>query len=389
MGMKKRIAVLGSTGSVGTQALQCCKRQGYDVTVLAANRNVNLLEQQTRAFSPHCVVISDKSAYREIKTRLADTGVRLLAGMDGLCEAASLEENEIVCNALVGMIGLRPTLAALDARKTVALANKETLVAAGALVMARANEKDAEILPVDSEHSAIFQCLCSGRWEEIRKIILTCSGGPFFGKSASELEQMTVADALNHPNWSMGHKITIDSATLMNKGLEFIEAMWLFALQPEQIEIVIHPQSIVHSAVEFRDGAVIAQMGIPDMQIPIQYALTYPERCPTHGLPLSLTEAGKLTFAEPDYRTFACLRHCLEAARRGGLYPCAVNGANEQAVALFLAGKIGFGQIGRAVGYVLGKMNCKDNGLYTLEEVLETTETARQMVLEYCKARPE
>lgn len=387
--MKKKVAVLGSTGSVGTQTLQCCKRLGYEVTVLAANRNVNLLEQQARAYTPRYIVISDKSAYKEIKRRLADTGVRLLAGMDGLCQAASLAENDIVCNALVGMIGLRPTLAALGAGTAVALANKETLVAAGALVMALSNERDAEILPVDSEHSAIFQCLRAGQWDEIHKVILTCSGGPFYGKKAAELEKVTVADALNHPNWSMGQKITVDSATLMNKGLEFIEAMWLFALRPEQIEIVVHPQSVVHSAVEFRDGAVIAQLGIPDMQIPIQYALTYPERYPTHGLPLSLTECAKLTFAEPDYRAFACLRHCLEAARRGGLYPCAVNGANEQAVALFLAGKIGFAQIGRAVGHVLEHINCKDDNLYTLEEVLATAETAREMVLEYCKAGPE
>lgn len=387
--MKKKIAVLGSTGSVGTQTLQCCKRLGYGVTVLAANRNVNLLEQQARAFTPRYVVISDKSAYREIKTRLADTGVRLLAGMDGLCEAAALAENDLVVNSLVGMIGLRPTVAALNAGKTLALANKETLVAAGALVMALSNERDAEILPVDSEHSAIFQCLRCGQWDEIRKVILTCSGGPFFGKSAGELEKVTVAEALNHPNWTMGQKITIDSATLMNKGLELIEAMWLFALQPEQIEIVVHPQSVVHSAVEFRDGAMIAQMGIPDMQIPIQYALTYPARFPTHGLPLSLTECAKLTFAEPDYRVFACLRHCIEAARRGGLYPCAVNGANEQAVALFLAGKIGFGQIGRAVGHVLDKIGCKAEDVYMLNEVLETAEIAREMVLEYCGARSE
>lgn len=387
--MKKRIAILGSTGSVGSQALQCCKRLGYGVTVLAANRNVNLLEQQAREYTPRYVVISDKAAYKEIKTRLADTGVRLLAGMDGLCEAASFAENDMVCNALVGMIGLRPTVAALKAGKPLALANKETLVAAGALVMALSTEHDAEILPVDSEHSAIFQCLRAGRWEEIHKVILTCSGGPFFGKSAAELEKVTVEQALNHPNWSMGQKITVDSATLMNKGLEFIEAMWLFALQPEQIEIVIHPQSVIHSAVEYRDGAVIAQLGIPDMQIPIQYALTYPERHPTHGLPLSLTECAKLTFAEPDYRVFSCLRHCLEAARLGGLYPCAVNGANEQAVALFLAGKIGFAKIGRAVGHVLENIHCQDSERYTLDQVLETAEIAREMVLEYCKAGPE
>lgn len=383
--MKKKIAVLGSTGSVGTQTLKCCKRLGYEVSVLAANQNVGLLEQQVRKFSPRSVVISDKSAYREMKRRLADTGVQLLAGMDGLCEAASFPENDIVVNSLVGMVGLRPTLAALEAKKDVALANKETMVAGGALVTSLAKKNHVKILPVDSEHSAIFQCLCCGQKDSVKKVLLTCSGGPFLGKSAAELEEVTTEQALRHPNWSMGQKITIDSATLMNKGLEFIEAMWLFSLRPEQIEIVVHPQSIIHSAVEFQDGAVIAQLGLPDMQIPIQYALTWPDRYPIPGKTLSLTDCAKLTFMEPDYRAFACLRHCRKAADKGGLYPCAVNSANEQAVSLFLAGKIGFGEIGRSVGYVLDEQCCKEEDTYTLTEVLDTAEIARQMVLEYCK----
>ena len=387
--MKKKIAVLGSTGSVGTQTLKCCKRLGYEVSVLAANQNVGLLEQQVRKFSPRSVVISNKSAYREMKRRLADTGVQLLAGMDGLCEAAAFPENDIVVNSLVGMVGLRPTLAALEAKKNVALANKETMVAGGALVTGLAKKNHVKILPVDSEHSAIFQCLCCGQRDAVKKVLLTCSGGPFLGKTASELEKVTTEQALCHPNWSMGQKITVDSATLMNKGLEFIEAMWLFSLQPEQIEIVVHPQSIIHSAVEFQDGAVIAQLGLPDMQIPIQYALTWPDRYPIKGESLSLTNCGKLTFIEPDYRAFACLRHCRRAADKGGLYPCAVNSANEQAVSLFLAGKIGFGDIGRSVGYVLDGLHCKEEDTYTLTEVLDTAETARQMVLEYCKTSPE
>lgn len=384
--MKKKIAVLGSTGSIGTQTLQCCKRLGYPVTVLAANRNVNLLEQQARAYHPRYVVVSDKNAYSEIKRSLADTDVKLLAGMDGLCEAAALAENDMVCNALVGMMGLCPTLAALEAGTAIALANKETLVAAGALVTSLAKERQVELLPVDSEHSAIFQCLRSGMQNEVKKLLLTASGGPFLGKETAEIEHATIEDTLRHPNWSMGQKISVDSATLMNKGLELIEAMWLFSLPAEQIEIVVHPQSVIHSAVEFCDGAVIAQLGIPDMQIPIQYALTHPERYPTHGAGLSLTDYGKLTFMKPDIQTFACLRYGIKAAQCGGLLPCAVNSANEQAVALFLAGKISLGQIGRAIGHVMGKIQCKANEHYTLQDVLSVHDTASSMVLEYCKA---
>ena len=385
--LKKTIALLGSTGSIGTQTLRCCKNLGYGVDVLATNRNAALLETQAREFHPRCVVVSDKTAYADLKTRLADTDIRLLAGVEGMCEAASLPGADVVCNAVVGMVGLRPTLAAIAAKKTVALANKETLVAGGRLVMNAAEENGVKVLPVDSEHSAIFQSLQGSDRAALRKIILTASGGPFRGKTAAELEGMTAADALKHPNWSMGAKITVDSATLMNKGLEFIEAMWLFGLSPDQIEIVVHPQSVVHSAVEYADGAVIAQMGTPDMAVPIQYALTWPHRAPTGAKRLSLTDCGGLTFEKPDYGTFACLGFCIEAAKRGGLYPCAVNAANEYAVGRFLSGSLGFLEIGRCVGYILEHFPCNAEELYTLEEVLEAERTARELAEAYCARR--
>ena len=385
--MERRIALLGSTGSIGTQTLKLCRTLGYGVDVLAANRNVALLEQQAREFCPRYVVVSDKNAYPDLKARLADTGIRLLAGAEGLCEAAALPGADTVCNAVVGMVGLRPTLAAIEAGKTVALANKETLVAGGQLVTAAAKARGVRILPVDSEHSAIFQCLQGSRRGDLRRVLLTASGGPFRGKKAAELEGVKAADALRHPNWSMGAKVTVDSSTLMNKGLEFIEAMWLFGLSPDQIEVVVHPQSVVHSAVEYRDGAVIAQLGVPDMAIPIQYALTWPNREPIPGLrPLSLADYGTLTFERPDLEAFPCLRHCIEAARLGGLAPCAVNAANEQAVALFLAGKLGFCDIGRVVVLALERFSRKGEELYTLEEVEEAAGAARELVLEYCSA---
>lgn len=385
--LKKTIALLGSTGSIGTQTLRCCKNLGYGVDVLAANRNAALLETQAREFHPRCVVVSDKTAYADLKTRLADTDIRLLAGVEGMCEAASLPGVDVVCNAVVGMVGLRPTLAAIAAKKTVALANKETLVAGGRLVMDAAEENGVDLLPVDSEHSAIFQSLQGNDRAALKKIILTASGGPFRGKTAKELEGMTAADALRHPNWSMGAKITVDSATLMNKGLEFIEAMWLFGLSPDQIEIVVHPQSVVHSAVEYADGAVIAQMGTPDMAVPIQYALTWPHRAPTDARRLSLTDYGSLTFEKPDCGTFVCLDICIEAARRSGLYPCAVNAANEYAVGRFLAGELKFLDIGRCVGYILERFSCNTDELYTLEEVLEAEDAARALAEAYCARR--
>lgn len=382
--MTKKLTLLGSTGSIGTQALNVCRGLEYEVSALAANRNTVLLEKQAREFHPRYVAVCDESAYSDLKTRLADTDITVLAGLEGLCELASLPENDVVLNSVIGMVGLRPTLAAIAAGTTVALANKETLVAGGQLVTCAAAKNNVEIIPVDSEHSAIYQSLRGSDRRDVRKILLTASGGPFRGKTASELENVTLADALNHPNWSMGAKITVDSSTLMNKGLEFIEAMWLFSLTPEQIEIVVHPQSVVHSAVEYLDGAVIAQLGSPDMAVPIQYALTYPRRYPSPAKPLSLTDYGNLTFETPDIETFPCLRHCIAAAKKGGLYPCAVNGANEQAVELFLAGRIKYAEIGRAVGYVLEKFSLSA-GEYSIDDVMRTDAAARTAVLEYCR----
>lgn len=384
----KTITLLGSTGSIGTQTLESCRSLGIGVHALAANRQTKLLEAQAREFLPEYVVVSDRAAYDDLKIKLADTPVRLLFGIDGMCEVAAAPQADLLCNAVVGMVGLRPTLAALEAGKSVALSNKETLVAAGELVTGLARKKGVSILPVDSEHSAIFQCLQGSGENKPEKIILTASGGPFRGKTKAELAKVTLEDALKHPNWSMGAKITVDSSTLMNKGLELIEAMWLFGLPPKQIEIIVHPQSIIHSAIEYEDGAVIAQLGAPDMLLPIQYALTYPARH-TCGAPrLSLTDCATLTFEKPDLDTFDCLRHCITAAERGGLHPCAVNSANEQAVALFLAGKISYLKIGECVAKALEKARYFTDE-YTLEQVLETDRTARAQVLEYCGIQAE
>ncbi len=382
--MKKKVAVLGSTGSIGTQTLKVCKRAGYEVTALAANRSADILEQQAREFTPRRVAIFDENAYKDLKVRLADMDIDILTGMDGLCELTVLDETEIVCNAVIGMIGLRPTLAAIAAKKTLALSNKETLVAGGQLVMESAEANGVKILPVDSEHSAIFQCLQGNLQNPPRRILLTASGGPFRGYSKAELERVTLEDALKHPNWSMGAKITIDSSTLMNKGLEFIEAMWLFGISPDQIEVIVHPQSVVHSAVEYADGSVIAQMGVPDMEIPIQYALTYPKRIPGTANRLSLSEMGSLTFEPPDLQTFSCLADCMRAAGMGGLFPCAVNSANEQAVALFLQNRIRYTKIADCVHEVLERFDGREKQAYTLEMVLEADRAAREMVLEYC-----
>lgn len=343
------VSILGSTGSIGRQALEVARQHGLSVRALAAHSQTALLEQQAREFSPACVCIYRADLYDDLKARLADTKIRVLCGMDGLCEIAASRSADILLNSVVGMVGLKPTLTAIEAGTPVALANKETLVAGGALVMNAAKEKGVPIYPVDSEHSAIFQCLQGNSRKQLRKILLTASGGPFWGKKKDALQNVTVAQALNHPNWSMGNKITIDSATLMNKGLEFIEAKWLFDVTPEQIEIIVHRQSVVHSAVEYDDCSVIAQMGVPDMKIPIQYALLYPDRLPCPTRPLSLTEYGTLTFAQPDYETFDCLSACIAAIKRGDAAPCIVNGANEAAVAAFLAEQISFLDIGRLV----------------------------------------
>lgn len=344
----KTISLIGSTGSIGLQTLDVCRKHNIKVAALAANRNVKLLEEQAREFRPKLVCVYDKEFYSNLRDSLSDTSVKVLCGMEGLCEIAAMEADLFV-NSVVGMVGLLPTLTAIENGRDIALANKETLVAGGHLVMTAAERKGVKLYPIDSEHSAIFQCLQGNKREQLNKIILTASGGPFFGRKKSELRDVTVEQALNHPNWSMGNKITIDSATLMNKGLEFIEAKWLFGVSPENIEIVVNRESVIHSAVEYKDFSVIAQMGVPDMKIPIQYALLYPERAECTVKPLSLTDYGTLTFAKPDFETFDCLTGCIKAIKRGGAYPCIVNAVNEEAVGLFLSGKIPFLKIGELV----------------------------------------
>ena len=376
--MEKTISILGSTGSIGTQSLEVAKKHGIKVKALAANSNAELLAEQINEFKPDVVCIYDKNKADELKEMISGVPVKVLMGMDGLCEIASLNGVDTLVNAVVGIVGLKPTLAAIDAGVDIALANKETLVTGGKLVINRAAHKGVKIYPIDSEHSAIFQCLQGNGMNNIKKIILTASGGPFYGMTKAQLGNVTVAEALNHPNWSMGNKITIDSATLMNKGLEFIEAMWLFDLSPEQIEIVVHRESIVHSAVEYEDNSVIAQLGVPDMKIPIQYALLYPKRldCPTKSL--SLTDIGTLHFSKPDLETFDCLDACIKAITTGGRMPAVVNGANEAAVASFLDGKIGFLQIGELVKSALESIENKS--IQCLDDVLLADSAARDFV---------
>lgn len=375
----KKVTVLGSTGSIGTQALDVIEKNGYEVVGLSANSSVLQLENQVRRFRPPFACMVDERAAHALRDALRDTDTKVLAGVDGLCELAAREEADVVLNSVVGMVGLRPTLAAIEAGKPVALANKETLVAGGKLVTEAARAKGVPILPVDSEHSAIFQCLQDRHSARaLKKVILTASGGPFFGRGREELEKVSIEDALNHPNWSMGAKITVDSATLMNKGLELIEAAWLFDKTPDEIEIVVHRESVIHSLVEFDDHSVLAQLGVPDMRIPIQYALTYPERLPSPVKELSLTDYPTLHFAKPDIETFTCLKTCIEAARRGGLAPCAISGANEEAVALFLSGKIGFLEIGELVRGAMNTVPRAD--VYSLEDVLQTDAQARAYV---------
>lgn len=374
-----KIAVLGSTGSIGRQSLSVCKHLKLGVPALAAKSNVTLLAEQAREFKPKIVAIEDEKLYPELKLALNDLDVEIVAGAGATCAAARCDEADIVIDAVVGIAGLRPALAAIEAKKTLALANKESLVTGGAFVIQAAKNSGTQIIPVDSEHSAIFQCMISGSPEDVRNIILTASGGPFFGKTAAELLNVTVDDALKHPNWSMGKKITIDCATMMNKGLELIEAMWLFGLTPEQVEIVVHRQSIVHSAVEYADGSVIAQLGPTDMRGAIQYAITYPRRLKRDGERVSLTKLGSLTFDKPDLETFRCLAVCIEAAKAGGLAPCIANGANEQAVELFLDGKIGFLQIGELVAAAVKEI--KTPAKFGLSDVEETDRAAREYVL--------
>lgn len=377
----KGIALLGSTGSIGTQSLDVCRMHGYRVVCLTANRRVDLMEAQIREFRPDLVSMMDPAAADDLRTRVADTGTKVLSGMDGLIECATYSGADTVLNAVVGMVGLQPTLAAIQAKKTLALANKETLVAGGHLVTNTAKAYGVDVLPVDSEHSAIFQCL-QGSPEKgaVKKLILTASGGPFFGKTLAELENVTAADALKHPNWDMGAKITIDSATMMNKGLEFIEAKWLFDMPIDAIDIVVHRESVVHSAIAYQDNSVIAQLGVPDMRIPIQYALTYPQRLPSPVQELSLVDYGKLTFYAPDYDTFRCIDVCKDAIAAGGLRPAAANGANEESVRLFLNGKIKFTDI--AVLNRAAMEACPQVADYTLDDVLQADRAARDYVIE-------
>lgn len=377
--MTKSLSILGSTGSIGTQSLDVARLRGYTVEALTAYSDVARMEAQIREFHPKTVAMVEEKAAADLKVRVADTNTKVLSGKDGVCACARADGADTVLNSVVGMAGLEPTLAAIDAKKKLALANKETLVAGGQLVMEAAKKNGVSILPVDSEHSAIFQAL-QGRPANaaLKKIILTASGGPFFGKTKKELEKVTVADALKHPNWEMGAKITVDSATMMNKGLELIEAVWLFSVRPQDVQIVVHRESIVHSAVEYTDNSVIAQLGLPDMRIPIQYALTYPERFESPVGELSLSEIGKLTFFEPDYDTFQCINLCRTAINKGGLFPAAVNSANEQANAMFRRGEIGFLDIAARVAKVLETAPQKER--YTLEDVLETDRWARETV---------
>lgn len=375
----KKIAILGSTGSIGTQTVDILPSIDAEVVALTTNRRINLLEEQARALHPKMVCAMDESAAKELKIKLADTDITVLTGMDGLIACAAESGADIVVTAVVGMVGLLPTMAAIKAGKDIALANKETLVCAGGLVMSAAKQYGVRILPVDSEHSAIFQCVQAANGNPIDRILLTASGGPFFGKKFEEMRGMTREQALAHPNWSMGAKITIDSATMMNKGLELIEAMWLYDLPPEDIEIVVHRESIVHSAVEFADGAVIAQLGLPDMRLPIQLALTWPQRVPCKVPRMSLAEVAKLTFYAPDYEAFPALNLAKHAASLKGDRGAVLNGANEAAVGLFLNGKIGFTDIAERVAYALDTIPYKKD--ITLDDVLAADKAAREIVL--------
>lgn len=373
----KTISLIGSTGSIGLQTLEVCRQHNIKVTALAANSSVKLLEEQARELAPKYVCIYDESRYADLRDRLSDTGINILCGMEGLCEIAA-SEADLFVNAVVGMVGLLPTLTAVEHGRDIALANKETLVAGGHLVMEAIKRKSVKLYPIDSEHSAIFQCLQGNKREQLNKIILTASGGPFFGMKKSEMKNVTPEQALKHPNWSMGNKITIDSATLMNKGLEFIEAKWLFDVAPENIEIVVNRESVIHSAVEYKDYSVIAQLGVPDMKIPIQYAILYPERAECDVKPLSLTDYGTLTFAKPDYETFDCLSGCIEAINLGGAYPCIVNAVNEEAVGLFLSRKIPFLMIGELVRDSLRELAVMPSESY--EDIKKAETAAREFV---------
>lgn len=379
----KNMSILGSTGSIGTQALDVARLRGFRVKALTSNSNIDLLENQIREFKPEFAAVCDEKAARDLKIKVADTSTVVLSGQDGVCEAANINVDKVL-NSIVGIAGLKPTLAAIDAGNDIALANKETLVAGGELVKKKADEKKVRIYPVDSEHSAIFQSLQGSPGKKsVKRLILTASGGPFFGKTKDELKDVTVEQALKHPNWSMGAKITIDSATMMNKGLELIEAAWLFDMPADKIDILVHRQSVVHSMVEFVDNSVIAQLGVPDMRVPIQYALTYPDRYESPAAQLRLEDWKNLTFEEPDYNTFTCIDLCKQAITKGGIYPAAANAANEAANELFRQGKIGFLDIADMVSYALENTAFSDCD--SLEKILLVDSESRKMVYSHLR----
>lgn len=375
----KKIAILGSTGSIGTQTLEVARNNGdLEITALAAGSNIDLLERQIREFRPPLAAVWTEEKAKELRIRTADLDVKIVSGMEGLLEVAAQPESEILVTAIVGMIGIRPTIAAMKAGKDIALANKETLVTAGHIIMPLAKEKGVRILPVDSEHSAIFQCLNGENRVQLKKILLTASGGPFRGKKKEELKNVQVEDALKHPNWHMGRKITIDSATLVNKGLEMMEARWLFGVEPDNIQIVVQPKSIIHSMVEFVDGAAIAQLGTPDMKLPIQYALYYPERRYLPGDRLDFWTLGQITFEKPDMENFPGLRLAFDAAAAGGSLPTVYNAANERAVAMFLEKKIGFLEIPEIIQSCMEAHRVIPDP--TVEQILETEEETYEMI---------
>lgn len=376
--MKTKLAVLGSTGSIGTQTLEVAEELNLEIKALAAYSDIKTLEEQIRKWNPQLAAVFNEDAAKRLKIAVSDTNTKIVSGIKGLCEAASLDSVQVLVNSVVGMVGLLPTLAAIEAKIDIALANKETLVSGGELVTRAVKKQGVALRPIDSEHSAIYQCLqgCADQ-KEIKRIILTASGGPFFGKKRHELENATAKDALRHPTWNMGNKITIDSATLMNKGLEVMEAGWLFSMPENKIDVVVHRESIIHSMIEYIDNAVIAQLGIPDMKIPIQYAITYPHRAPSKAKPLDLVSCGKLTFFDVDEDTFLCYKACRSAMKKGGLVPAGVNGANEAAVELFLKEKIAFNQLGELV-MKASELNYK--GDLTVDNILSADKLAREFV---------